>query len=719
MKRPVAVGWLYAALGLALWMVPLLRVLHVESASVVAGVGFVASGLASIGAFRTGAAFGPVLRHHLALLAIPWALLTLTVLWTPNLGYAQGLLLYITFTVPSVALAVALAYAITGTRVRRPKLSFLGITLAVLVLPPLYDLGLHAQFYHYNHVFGGVLGPIYDEELAIRPGLFAFRGLTLLWATAAFLFGQARRTKPVRMRLAAVLLLIGLHYAAAGWMGFNTPAWRLRQALPGHVQTAHFDLYFDPAALSVEAARRVAREHEWRYAQLRDTLGFSVEGRIQSYLYPDPRTRARLTGAALTSVAPVWLPAPQMHLLQSRLGDVLAHELVHVFSRQFGLPVLRASRQVGLVEGLAVALEPPDGLPSPHEQVVSAALASGDTLLTGRLAGSLGAGGFWTGRGAVSYTTTGSFVRYLVDTYGAQKVQAVYAWGDFERVYGKPVEVLAEEWEAALYRLYLVALGAGPLARQRFGVPSLFEQKSPHYVPRHVRQTRRARQRLATADTLGALTLLEQALEAAPDYAEALDLWAALRLAQGEPSQVLDRVGPETQSVALTVRRADALAMLGDSVSARHAYTEAFEGLPAYAHGGVVALQLRAALAGQPGAVAALYGRGDGGESAVERLLRAIWSDGSSPERAYRVLVSEPLPGSVWPTPGSRNRAEAQVEGWRAAAALGAELFDESARHARQAAARFEALGDLNASAFYRDLAAQARWAASDPGVLR
>src|SRR5690606_33050047 len=111
--------------------------------------------------------------------------------------------------------------------------------------------------------------------------------------------------------------------------------------------------------------------------------------------------------------------------LLSQLSSVMGHELVHVFSREFGMPVLNASPKVGLVEGLAVALEPPDGRPGVHEQVSAAMVRnvagqSDGSRITENLVARLSPVGFWTGRGAVSYTVMGSFVKFLIDSYGAE-----------------------------------------------------------------------------------------------------------------------------------------------------------------------------------------------------------------------------------------------------------------------------------------------------------
>ncbi len=716
--RTRAAAFAYVLLCAGLWMVPLLRILHAESSAFVAGAAFGVGGWAALDAFGREEGYGRVLRRHLLLLVVPWALLTATLLWTPNRGYGQGLLLFVAFAPPSAALGVSLAWALAAGR--HPRRRFVLVALALLVATPLYDLGLHPQFYHYNHVFGGILGPIYDEELALRPGLFAFRGLTLLWAAALFGVGEWRRGRREGGRLVALGFLIALTYAGGGWLGLNTPLWRLRAALEGHRATAHFDLYYDPSRLSAREVERAARLHEWRYAQLRDALAVEVDGRIQSFLYPDAATRAALTGARETSVAPVWLATPQMHLPADRLDEVLGHELAHVFSRPFGLPVVHASRLVGLVEGFAVAAEPPDGLPSPHEQVLAAAGALDAAPPAAALAASLGAGGFWTGRGAVSYTTTGSFVRYLLDAYGADAFRRVYAWGDFEGVYGKPVTLLADEWWDYLLHLDRVALAAGPLAVQRFTAPSLFEQASPHWVPPYRRGTRRALAALARGDTLAARAGLDRVLGRWPAYAPALDAWAALALARGDAPAVRARLDTLADAPpVLSLRLGDARALAGDATGARQAYQRAIAALPAYAHDAAVMLALRARGAGAPRAIRAAYGGPAPPDTGAAAMLHALRLLPRQPGAAYRLLAAHPVPRRAWPTPGAYNRYLAQRQGWLADAALASGAWPAARAHARAAARLFSALGDWNAAARWRDSAAQAAWAQQAPSSFR
>jgi len=737
-KIPAPLAWVlvgYGGLGVLLWAVPLFNLLHAESSAVVAGVAFFAAGLSSLALFGRDASFRRVLVGQEAALLTPWFLLTLTLLWVPNCGYGQGVLLYLLFPVVSVVLAVALAYAISGTRWRFKKTGLVLVGLAVVLLTPLYDLGLHPQFYVYNHVFGGVLGPIYDEELDIRSGLLAFRGLTLLWALLAYLVGRRIRLPATVGQggglagIVAVVLVVGVGYLFAVPLGFNTAGAYLQRALGGFHQTEHFDIYYDPASVDAEAVQWLAEDHEFRYAQLARQLEIDGPERIASYLYPNPATKARLTGARTTNVAPVWLPRPQVHVLLAAYDRVFAHELAHAFSRAFGLPGLKASLSVGMVEGLAVALEPPDGLPTPHEQVAAAAmqrLASGqDQTLTlaDNLAARLTPLGFWTGRGAVSYTTMGSFVRYLLDAYGPALLKRVYARANFEAVYGKPLGALAQEWQHYVLAQPVVDRATGDYVSLRFSIPSLFEKRCPHHVPLFLRTYRQGAEALVAQDTVRALDRFETSLGHQPAFGPALAAWAGLKLAEGAALQVaarLDTLAPDRLTPALAVRLGDAYAVLGQQDEARTRYEAALERLPGYAHEQVALLVMRKSLADDPKILhlltsgfsleerarrLAAYGAASPVAGMVEALL---WAMAGRFEQAAERLRTTPVP--VEASPGRRNVLRWQRLVWLATWSHRAGDPAAAAAYARDAARAFREAGAFNAAARMVDFEAKMNW---------
>jgi len=705
----------YLGLGLVLAPVPLLNVLQVEAAAVVALVAFFVSGLTAVRAFGGDAALGRVLGRQEVMLLVPLGVLTLAQLWAPNCTFGQGLLFYALFPGITVVFAVSLAYAVQGMDLSRPGLVLGGLGILIVVSGPLYDLGLHPQFYTYNHVFGGVLGPIYDEQLAVRTGLFVFRGLTLLWAAGAILLGRWLRGKGPRWGLGGCAVAIGAIYAFAAPLGINTPAGYLQAQLGGHARTPHFDLYYDPARLDSAAVADLAAAHEARYDWVRGRLDLGPGGegpRIQSYVYPNPDVKGRLTGARTTSVTPVWLSTPQMHLLYDRVSGSLGHELAHVVSRPYGLPGLRASWAPGLVEGWAVALEPPSPAPAPDDLVRTAAATDTTTTLATMaqsVAGRLSPWGFWTGRGAVSYATMGSFVQYLLDRYGSEKLKQVYAWGNFEAVYGRPLRSLAAGWAAHLRRGPVVARDAHGVVARQFTQPSLFETECPHYVPPARQRLQDARRAARRRDTTQMVAHLRRALAIQPRFAAAHEALARVRLARGQPGAVrrqIDTLAAATRTVGLRVALADARALDGAVRAARALYAEAHAQTPTSAHGLRARLMLRDAVATRPSVLRVLVG-GDSAHVQARRL--GGMGDGGPALRAWRAVrwmdarrYGRALSGwrraerAVRPQrPQGWRRAWAlQRTAWGARSALRAGSTDVARRWAERAARQAHFLGD-------------------------
>ena len=182
----------YLVVGAALYANRLFSVLHAESSAVVAFFAFLFSGLHLLSYARYELPGVRLLGAHLAMLAIPWVLLTLSLFWVPNCAYLTGLVLYLVFTIPSVVLALGVGVVVHAFVPRFRRTLYVVIAILLALIGTVYDLALHPQFYVLNHVYGGVLGPIYEEALYVRPGLFAFRALTILWAVVLLTLSAAR-----------------------------------------------------------------------------------------------------------------------------------------------------------------------------------------------------------------------------------------------------------------------------------------------------------------------------------------------------------------------------------------------------------------------------------------------------------------------------------------------------------------------------------------------
>lgn len=548
-KRVLVLG--YGAVVVGCWLVPPLATLHYPSAVVWAVTAFTGTGIWAVQQFRKAAPLGHVTRTAIALLGIPLIGLVIPGLWRTHCDLVAGFGYFLLFPLCSALFAVALAYWLTGRRARYVLLQFLGIGIALMILGPLYDLGLHPQFYTYNHVFGGVLGPIYDRFLPFRPGLIAFRGTTLLWAALLVMRGSVLRngrwSVVSAVSVSSVALALAAAYLFADVLHINTSAQRIQQTLGSQHTTEHFDVHYDSTALDSSTVVRVGEELEFERARLVDLLDAGAEAPtgIQVYLYPNADIRARLTGAHTTSIAPVWLAVPQMHVLMQRYGS-MPHEMAHLMTRPYGLPGINASWSVGLVEGWAVALEAPTRRPPPHDQVLA---ATPDGELAGRaevLRRQWSPWGFWSAPAGVSYTVFGSFISSVADTHGHAALTEAYARGNLEETTRCSFDMLTTDWLRQLRGQRQVDADARPVAQRRFRIPGFFELACPYEpLPAEARYEQ-ARAELSDHDTTSARATLHQTLAQAPDYVAARRLLADVHLETGHPDSVAQALGDST-----------------------------------------------------------------------------------------------------------------------------------------------------------------------------
>jgi hypothetical protein len=726
LKRWRASGFILLLGAVVLWPFPVVRILHVESAIVIATLAWFTTGVAAATGPRSLGGFRKLLGAHVVYLALPLSALTVSLAWAPNCAYPTGVAFFVLYTLPSVFLGGAIGHAI---RVQggRPILSFALATAAVLVGGLAYDLALHPQFYTFNHVFGGVLGPLYDEDVTVTAAVLWFRLLTCLWAALLILLtmrwraGRGPRAVTKRVGVHAIglpsaALAIGLIYLFSPRLGINTPAWFIRQELGGHTKSEHFDLYHSKEMDEAEALQFLSI-YEYQYDRLAGQLGVAPARRVAVYLYPDPFTRERLTGARVTNVAPIWLRQPQVHVLEDVPERVHAHELVHVFSREFGLPLVKASFAVGLMEGLAVALEGPSGGPSPHDQVGT--MLGDPRFDVSDVATRLAPSGFWGGRGAVSYTSTGSFVQFLLDEYGSEVLRRTYAFGRFRSHYGKDVHSLAHEWESFLRSREVVSAFAARTAVQRFSIPSLFEVRCPHYVPPYRKRLLDAQRLLADGDSTSAMSSLERSLALRPDYAPAALVLADIAIVRDEIDRANEALSQIAPTPARDVRLADISALRGDSEQALIRLEDVERSVPRGALDSRGLLLVRRAVTGDSAAVRALYvapSQPRAVSTPSEALVygRALVVDGR-PAEALQVLTSvdkpEPaqldeagwLVARLW----FRITSEAALRAGEAALALS---VAEDAH--RQATAR----GDVDSAALFAHYVHRARWASTVMG---
>lgn len=428
------------------------------------------------GALRPASAAAAVAAALLALLLVASALRS--ALSTPCRPLASAPL-FLLLALPSALLAsvlgvlcgvvargrrglAALLYAALG-------LASLATTLAAAYLGPTASA--------YDHLLGVWPGPLYDEAISVDARLLLFRAGTLSLALAALAAAAlvVRWRSRERLGRAATALAAGVAAALLAWaLGGGTPTRvRIAAELGGQREGPRCVLHF-PREKSPQEAERALRDCEYDAAAVARALGLKRPPRATVFLYRSADEKRRFTGAGRTSFTKPW--RAEIHLNDEGVPHpLLRHELVHALASVAARGPLKVPARAGvlvnagLVEGLAVALEVPEGSLDVHG--LTRVLRDEGRLPS--LASLLGTAGFLGAAPARAYTAAGSFVRFLIDREGPGPVLAAYAEDDVPRGVGKSLEELDAAWQDFLDKV-VVPPELSAAAQARFERGSLF-----------------------------------------------------------------------------------------------------------------------------------------------------------------------------------------------------------------------------------------------------
>jgi tetratricopeptide (TPR) repeat protein len=425
-----------------------------------------------------------------------WALVALAAVFTvaatwARLGsacdpFAQAWF-YPLLTAPAALLSVSVGFFLgaMGLSPGAAVAAYVSLVLASLLWTA-WPVVIGPQVYAFNLFLGYFPGPLYDEALSLQPGLLWFEVNVTLWAAMLLMAivafwspNRGRMGSRPRPRPFALFLLLALACATierhAPALGFRMNARALADRLGGQTETEHVVLHY-PLGKPKEEVERLRRDVEFRYVQVRAFLGGAPADKLQVYVYRSPQEKKALVGAGHTQFSKPWQLS--VHLNDAPFPHpTLKHELAHAMAAPLGSGPFRVTARwrlwplMGVVEGLAVAADNPVDELTLHEW----AAAMRKQGLAPDLRRLVNPFGFYASAAPRAYVLAGSFLRFLADTYGRDKLQKLYAEGDFDGVYGRPLPELVNAWEAYLDALPLEE-AAVHRAFARFHEGSLFQR---------------------------------------------------------------------------------------------------------------------------------------------------------------------------------------------------------------------------------------------------
>ncbi len=349
------------------------------------------------------------------------------------------------------------------------------------------------MIFAYDPFVGYFSGTLYDTLIDFS-GLLSYRA-----GSAATLFaivvlalhlgrdaaGHLRLRSVGRPVLALAGALAGLAGLLANVYGDRLGHWQtsatIAATLGGRTEGVRCSVVH-ARSMRPDDAERFARDCDAHVAVLERWFGAPGPGKITAFVFESSAQKGALMGAADTFIAKPW--RREIYVQSAAYPHpVLGHELAHVIAGAFGRGPFRVAGGLGgllpdpgIVEGTAVAAEPPAGDLLPREW----AKAMKDLGLLPKL-DRLFTLGFLGENAGVAYTVSGAFVGWVHDRFGAEVVRAWYGGRPLPEATGVPWAELERRWHDDLNRETLPE-AARAAAKARFDRPAIFGRRCPHVV---------------------------------------------------------------------------------------------------------------------------------------------------------------------------------------------------------------------------------------------
>lgn len=333
--------------------------------------------------------------------------------------------------------------------------------------------------------FGGYLPGTFYETGREFPAEFLSYRLGSLFGAFALIGAIGIRRVPARrlaLSLLAVVSLAGflLVRAYGEELDHRTSVKKIDARLGGIVESERCRLHY-PRELRPDLRALHLEECEGFIARAEALFELSPRRRkIDVFFYRSADEKRRLMGAGQIQLAKPW--RDEVHLVLQRFPHpILSHELAHIVGAEistgvFGVPgrLFGLIPNAGLIEGFAVALAFDGSRELDPHQASRALLELGRLPPLAHLTGLA----FIRHPAPNAYAAAGSFLRFILDTEGAEALRSIYRESSLAPL-GESLGTLEKRFHTFLRGVELPE-GALALAEARFSMPSVFHASCPH-----------------------------------------------------------------------------------------------------------------------------------------------------------------------------------------------------------------------------------------------
>lgn len=438
------------ALSIFAQFFPLVQVLNFEFSFLFSILLFITSGVLTIFYLRKFKTFGvlPTIirmkyKSYLLLLFSPILISFLSNILFQFCPIWDGILYYLVIVIPAFYFGfIAGAFSFWSNK----KFSYLifGGIFVLFALAPIIEFYIYPQVYFYNVIVGIIPGTIYDETILLGGKLIIYRMLhlalfsMLLYST--FKVGS-RKIKEKRILMLSTLLGAVLFFLLKPYLGYATTKYSLYKDLNMGVLTPNLEIRYEDNLKPINA--HLLTYNIFYYLQeIKKKTKLSTPQNLVVYIFRDSNQKGALFGSKAANVAKPWMN--EIYLDYNSYEGTLEHELTHLFAAKIGSTPFKIADgfNMAMLEGYAMAIE--DNY-SGYDIHYMALLAkeSGYNFNIPELFSRLN---FFSQTSSLSYITAGSFVKFLIEVYGIEKVNSLYQELDFEKYLSKNLNELSAEY---------------------------------------------------------------------------------------------------------------------------------------------------------------------------------------------------------------------------------------------------------------------------------
>lgn len=411
---------------------------------------------------------------------LPFAISVLNSIIFEFCSFTDGLLFYLAISLPSLIIGSALGSTIFVLVKKFRIVSFILLYLLILFTSVL-EIYFNPQVYLYNPLFAYFPGTIYDEGLSVDLRLFLYRIFNLIFFLPILFYSIKLATrglvlnKKLSVTFIAILISGFFYFFISPTLGFTTTESRLDKYLPNRIESKHFIIHSDKT-IENDKLKYIVLSHEYYYSQLTNFFKLEPSEKIKSFIFLDGEQKKKLFGSGSADVAKPWLNS--IYVSADTWERTTKHEIAHCFTAGFGTGIFKLASgfNPALIEGVAEAA---DGYYDENNINYLASLAYKNDFRV-NLNSIFNSFTFFGSVSSLAYIYSGSFIKYLTDHYGIEKVEKYYAGGDFNESFSANLDSVIIKYETFLDTL--ASISTKNKANYYFGRKPLISKICPRYI---------------------------------------------------------------------------------------------------------------------------------------------------------------------------------------------------------------------------------------------